>query len=144
VTKDAQIAELLSKNAALHKENAEFKADNLALTQRVNSLEAKVLQLLEQLSNLPKGKDSHNSHNPPSQDKYKPKRNTSLRKKSGRKPGGQQGHKGRTLLQSPNPDKTENFCPLAKVVLTTYSIKPLTKPHRFINASWNLLNKPLM
>jgi len=102
VTKDAQIAKLLSENAAL-------KADNLTLTQRVSSLEAKVLLLLEQLKNSSVNKDSHNSHNPPSQDKSKPKRNTSLRKKSGRKPGGQKGHKGHTLLQSTNPDKTENL-----------------------------------
>ena len=102
MTKDAQIAKLLS-------ENSELKADNLTLTQRVVSLEAKVLQLLEQLANSSPIKDSHNSHNPPSQDKYKPKRNTSLRKKSGRKPGGQPGHKGHTLLQTSNPDKTEDL-----------------------------------
>lgn len=102
MTKDAQISKLLS-------ENAELKADNLALTQRVSSLEAKVLQLLEQLANSSPDKDSHNSHNPPSQDKFKPKRNTSLRKKSSRKPGGQKGHKGRTLLQTSNPDKTKNL-----------------------------------
>jgi len=102
VTKDAQIAKLLSENAAL-------KTDNLTLTQRVNSLEANVLLLLEQLGNQSVSKDSHNSHNPPSQDKSKPKRNTSLCKKSGRKLGGQKGHKGRTLLQSTNPDKTKNL-----------------------------------
>jgi len=100
VTKDEQIAKLLS-------ENAELKAANLVLTQRVSSLESKVLQLLDQLSNTGSNKNSRNSHNPPSQDKHKPKRNKSLRKKSGRKPGGQKGHKGRTLLQSSDPDETE-------------------------------------
>jgi len=63
VKKDAQIAKLLS-------ENTELKADKLTLTQRVDSLEAKVLQLLEQLANSSPDKDSHNSHNPPSQDKF--------------------------------------------------------------------------
>jgi len=109
VTKDAQIAKLLSENAAIRSENAEIKANNITLTQRIDSLESKVLQLLEQLSNQVSGKDSHNSHNPPSHDKFKPKRNTSLRKKSGRKPGGQKGRKGRTLMQSPNPDKSEDL-----------------------------------
>ena len=106
MTKDAQIAELLLENAALRTANSELRSDNIALksdnvtlTQRVDSLEAKVLQLLEQLANLSPDKDSRNSHNPPSQDKFKPKRNTSLRKKSGRKPGGQKGHEGRTLYK---------------------------------------------
>lgn len=121
MTKDTQIAQLLLENASLRADNEELrcfnmslKADNLTLTQRVNSLEAKVLQLLNQMSSLSSSKDSHNSHNPPSQDKFKPKRNRSLRKKSGRKPGGQKGHKGHTLLQSTNPDKMEelksDFC----------------------------------
>lgn len=48
-------------------------------------------------------KDSHNSHNPPSQDKGRPKRNQSRRKKSGKKPGGQSGHKGHTLEMRKNP-----------------------------------------
>lgn len=49
-------------------------------------------------------KDSHNSHNPPSQDKNK-HQNRSLRKKTGRKPGGQKGHKGTTLLKSESPNE---------------------------------------
>lgn len=102
MTKEEQIAHLLS-------ENAKLRADNLSLSQRVESLESKVLQLLEQLSNVPKGKDSHNSHNPPSQDKYKPKRNKSLRKKSNRKSGGQPGHKGHTLLQTSTPDQIQDL-----------------------------------
>lgn len=107
MTKDAQIAKLLS-------DNTQLKADNLTLRQQVSSLEVKVLQLLEQLSTQSPAKDSHNSHNPPSQDKFKPKRNTSLRKKGSRKPGGQRGRTGRTLLQSAQPDKVEelksDFC----------------------------------
>lgn len=102
MTKEEQISHLLSENACL-------RADNLALTQRIESLENKVLQLLEQLSNAPKGKDSHNSHNPPSQDKYKPKRNRSLRKKSSRKSGGQPGHEGRTLMQTDTPDQIKDL-----------------------------------
>jgi hypothetical protein len=37
-------------------------------------------------------KDSHNSSNPPSRDGYA-KKTSNLRKKSGKKPGGQTGHR---------------------------------------------------
>jgi transposase len=48
-------------------------------------------------------RDSHNSHLPPSSDRFhrQPK---SLRKQSGKKPGGQAGHPGRTLQLSQTPD----------------------------------------
>jgi transposase len=48
-------------------------------------------------------KDSHNSHLPPSSDRFhrQPK---SLRQKSGKKAGGQPGHPGSTLMLSPTPD----------------------------------------
>jgi transposase len=42
---------------------------------------------------------------PPSKDENRPQRTTSLREKSGRKPGGQPGHEGRTLEMSQFPDK---------------------------------------
>ena len=51
--------------------------------------------------------DSHNSSNPPSKDKERKTRATkSLRQKSGRKAGGQKGHKGSTLEMSESPDKS--------------------------------------
>ncbi|EJW90114.1 transposase, partial [gut metagenome] len=37
------------------------------------------------------------------------RRTISLREKSGKKPGGQLGHKGNTRLMSEIPDKTENI-----------------------------------
>jgi len=49
-------------------------------------------------------KDSHNSHLPPSSDRFvrQPK---SLRKRSGKKPGGQEGHPGTTLHLTGTPDE---------------------------------------
>ena len=48
-------------------------------------------------------KDRHNSHLPPSSDRFgrQPK---SLRQKNGKKAGGQPGHPGSTLMQSQTPD----------------------------------------
>lgn len=62
-------------------------------------------ELCEQVQALQeqRKKDSHNSHLPPSSDRFhrQPK---SLRQKSGKPAGGQPGHPGNTLMQSPTPD----------------------------------------
>ena len=68
-----------------------------ALTAQVQILQAEV-------NRLKTPKNSGNSSLPPSQDMYR-KKNQSLREKSNRNPGGQPGHKGETLLMSPEPDK---------------------------------------
>ena len=65
-----------------------------------------VLQLLPRLEKLEDqvAKNSKNSNKPPSSDglaKGKPK---SLRKKTGRRTGGQKGHKGQTLQMTETPD----------------------------------------
>ena len=72
------------------------------LTQRdelIEQLQQRIHLLEERLS-----KNSHNSHLPPSSDRFvrQPK---SLRKKSGKKPGGQEGHPGKTLMWSEIPDE---------------------------------------
>lgn len=88
-------------------EIAMLKAMNAVLLQKISVLEEKVLQLFQIIEKLGIKKDSSNSHNSPSQDKSKPKRNRSLRPKSNRKSGGQEGHKGHTLKMSETPDKTK-------------------------------------
>ncbi len=60
----------------------------------------------ERLSKHEKPKNSNNSSILPSQDENRLTRK-SLRNKSSRKPGGQQGFKGTTLQLIDNPDKTE-------------------------------------
>jgi len=52
-------------------------------------------------------KDSHNSNKPLSSDSPFKKRTKSMRKKNGKKPGGQKGHKGRSFKKVSNPDKIE-------------------------------------
>lgn len=76
--------------------------------QRISFLEKENKGLKELLSktkgNVPQ-KDSSNSNLPPSKDKFRPDRRRSLREKSNRKTGGQDGHKGSTLEFNPHPDQ---------------------------------------
>jgi transposase len=59
---------------------------------------------LEELDNKI-SKNSRNSSRPPSKDENTPKRNQSLRGKSGKKSGGQDGHSGSTLKKVETPNK---------------------------------------
>ena len=83
----------------LAKSNPEAIADLvLQLWDRVEKLEAKVAELERnsRTSSKPPSSDKGNFGNPP-----KPK---SQRTKSGRKPGGQKGHRGDTLRKTDSPD----------------------------------------
>ncbi len=68
------------------------------LQKQVDILKDQVQALQDQLK-----KDSHNSHLPPSSDRFH-RQLRSLRQKSGKKAGGQPGHPGSTLMLSPTPD----------------------------------------
>ncbi len=88
------------------------------LTKRVDlleksnfQLEKENMQLRKKLSKYETPKHSGNSSIPPSKDENRCKPNQSLRKSSGKKPGGQPGHKGKTLEMSNFPDKTIKLTP---------------------------------
>ena len=72
----------------------------------MKDLEGLIDSLQERLKTLERqqAKDSHNSSLPPSSDRFvRPPK--SLRKKSGKKPGGQKGHRGHHLRQVDTPDQ---------------------------------------
>ena len=83
----AEVSDLMGRNFRLQRRNAELEA--LAV----------------------KEKDSHNSSRPPSTDPPWAKRTRSLRRPSGRRPGGQAGHHGETLRLSPRPNRTVEHRP---------------------------------
>ena len=75
----------------------------------VAALRAQIAELERRL-----GLNSSNSGKPPSSDGLKkPARVSSLRERSGKKPGGQKGHKGETLRQVTDPDVVVNHYPPA-------------------------------
>lgn len=85
----------------LARTNPEVLADIiLAQQEQRERLERRVAQLEARL-NI----NSQNSSKPPSSDGLKKPKPKSLRKPSGRKPGGQKGHPGRTLKRVENPDR---------------------------------------
>ena len=105
------VMELAARNALLQtrvdeleKQNRQLQEQNASLVQRVSDLERRL------------GLNSSNSSKPPSSDGLaKPaareRRTRSLRGKSGRKSGGQHGHKGATLKQVATPDALVHHYP---------------------------------
>ena len=106
-TIDSQHAEIcnLNRNAeALHQEIRSLRKENDALREQLAKYETP-------------DKNSGNSSTPPSKESMKDeaiRRTKTLRKPTGRKPGGQNGHEGSTLKTTRTPDETEdvsaNYC----------------------------------
>lgn len=91
MTKEARIAELEGLVARQQQQLESVLAHNAVLQARVLELEARL------------AKDSHNSSKPPSSDGLA-RKTKSLRRRSGKKPGGQIGHPGKTLRLVATPD----------------------------------------
>ena len=85
------------------------------LAALVVSLRGELAQAQERIAELEERlrQTSRNSSVPPSADGLAkpPPRSRSLRKKSGRKPGGQEGHPGQTLAQAAKADREERHEP---------------------------------
>src|SRR5947209_5575740 len=98
---------LLREQVGLQHETISLQGELIKRQQEQIGLQEQQITLLtEQVKVLQErqAKDSHNSHLPPSSDRFvrQPK---SLRKKSGKKAGGQAGHPGKTLMFSLAPDE---------------------------------------
>lgn len=118
------LEEFRSEIGNLNKVIKDLSDDNARLNRRVealnvenNALKKENADLRERLSKYEDPqppKNSGNSSVPPSKERMGDeikRRTSSLRVKSGKKPGGQPGHEGNTRMMSPRPDETEDMQP---------------------------------
>ncbi len=94
-----EVGRLQLQIARLKQELREARSDTHRLRRRNAELEV--------LST----KDSHNSSRPPSTDPLWAKRTGSLRRPSGKRPGGQAGHPGQSLRLTQKPTRVVMHCP---------------------------------
>ncbi len=77
-----------------------YAQGEVSVVKKLLEQDARIRELLARCAT-----DSRNSSKPPSTDGYHKPAPKSSRKKTGRKPGGQKGHRGSTLALSDNPDR---------------------------------------
>lgn len=109
----ARIAVLEAENAELRLQVTRIpllESEHSAMRGQVVALEQKLSDLAKKIEQMAVRKDSSNSSMPPSGDLHR--KTKSLRPVSGRKAGGQPGHKGTTLKMTDKPDHTEQLVPL--------------------------------
>ena len=97
----------LREKASLQQEKIDSQQAQISQQeQQIERLQQQVALLSQQVQMLQDRlkKDSHNSHLPPSSDRFS-RQPKSLRKKSDKKAGGQDGHDGTTLLLCEQPDQ---------------------------------------
>lgn len=101
-----------------HAEIAKLNRNIESLNHQLRKKDAEIVKLKDRLSKYENPeKNSGNSGTPPSKERMKDeivRRTETLRKPSGKKPGGQEGHKGYKLSCISNPDEvvddTPNYC----------------------------------
>lgn len=108
MTKDEMIKQLLQQVNSLTSTVDSLNATINAQTQLIAQLNQTIQGLKEQLN-----KNSKNSSKPPSSDGFKKPAPKSLRKSSGKKVGGQDGHQGTHLAVISDPDEIVKHMPSA-------------------------------
>jgi transposase len=114
MTLEEQLIFLIAKNNELRNIVTKLEKHIAEQDIHISKQDARIVELEELLRKSNITKNSSNSSKPPSSDISNPKRNQSLREKSGKLSGGQPGHKGTTLRMSDSPDEivelNPNYC----------------------------------
>ena len=118
------LEEFRAEVGRLNKTINELTVENARLNRRIEALNVEIRALkyenkdlrerLSKYEDPQPPKNSSNSSVPPSKEGFGDeikRRTSSLREKSGKKPGGQPGHEGNTRLMSDQPDETEDIQP---------------------------------
>ena len=118
------LEEFRAEVGRLNKTVNELTVENARLNRRIEALNVEIRALKYENKDLRERlskyegpqppKNSSNSSVPPSKEGFGDeikRRTSSLREKSGKKPGGQPGHEGNTRLMSVQPDETEDIQP---------------------------------
>ena len=95
------VKSLQDRVVSLEAENHKLRNENNKRRNENNKRQEEVKELTGKLA-----KNSTNSSKPPSSDGYKKPKPKSLRKPSGKSPGGQKGHPGARLERAETPDHT--------------------------------------
>ena len=85
----------------LQQQNEQLKA----LREEIAAKDAQIAALTKKIEELTHKRNSGNSSTPPSKDWYQKPAPKSLREKSGRKAGGQEGHRGSGMKIDREPDE---------------------------------------
>ena len=126
VTDTSETLQVMTEEMRLMRETIDSQhADICQLNRNIDRLNADLRKRDKEIQDLKDklakyeapDKNSGNSSTPPSKENMKAeaiRRTKTLRKPTGRKPGGQQGHEGSTLKMTQAPDETEdvaaNYC----------------------------------
>jgi transposase len=139
---------ILAKNLEQEKTISSLIKRTESLIKSNDSLIKRVTDLEAELAVYKNKKNSSNSHTPPSKDENRPQKNQSLREKSDKKVGGQQGHEGKTLECSAIIDEVvdhipnycnccgQDLCDVPEAIIDTRQvidipvIKPVCVEHR--------------
>lgn len=106
MTAEEELIELRQRNCVLEEQVKQIPV----LQEQIQQLSERVKRLQEQVA-----KTSQNSSLPPSSDRFARQKNPrSLRRKSGKQPGGQAGHQGHTLALQDAPTEVIRLSPVTQ------------------------------
>ena len=108
---EEMIQELIQQIQKMSEQLQQQNEQLTKLREEIAAKDAQIAALTKKIEELTHKKNSGNSSMPPSKDGYQKPAPKSLREKSGRKAGGQEGHKGSGMKIDREPDEVVQHKP---------------------------------